>query len=93
MSVMLSTVPRGGGSGRKVGRQAFEVSAPDVLSHQRIWLMAIVETTQSRSSKFPTPGVLLSLVAASFRSLFPCLGLVGVAPPFADEFLGSSSEG
>lgn len=40
-------------------------------------LMAISEIPQSRSTKFPTPGVLMSLVPASFRSLFSGLGLVG----------------
>ena len=40
-------------------------------------VLTIVETTQSRSAKIPTLGVLLSLVAASFRSLFSGLGLVG----------------
>ena len=39
--------------------------------------MAITEIPQSRSSKFPTPGVLVSLVGASFRSVFLCLCLVG----------------
>ena len=40
-------------------------------------MLAIVETTQSRSVKIPTPGVLLSLVSVSFRSVFAGLGLVG----------------
>ena len=50
---------------------------PLVRSTVAAGLMAIVETTQSRSAKIPTLGVLLSLVAASFRSLFSGLGLVG----------------
>ncbi len=41
-------------------------------------VMAISEIPQSRSSRFPTPGVLLSLVSVSFRSVFAGLGLVGV---------------
>ncbi len=40
-------------------------------------MLAIVETTQSRSVKIPTLGVLLSLVSVSFRSVFAGLGLVG----------------
>ena len=40
-------------------------------------MLTIVETTQSRSAKILIPGVLLSLVAASFRSLFSGLSLVG----------------
>ena len=40
-------------------------------------VMAISETPQSRSAKLPTPGVLVSLVVASFRPLFSGPGLVG----------------
>ena len=39
--------------------------------------MAITEVPQSRSAKFPTLGVLVSLAGVSFRSVFSGLGLVG----------------
>jgi len=38
--------------------------------------MTISDIPQSRSSKFPTLGVLVSLVGGSFRSLFAGLRLV-----------------
>ena len=53
------------------------------LANQRldeVRMMAITEIPQSRSSKFPTPGVLLSLAGGSFRSVFSGLGLVGAQP-------------
>ena len=40
-------------------------------------VMAITEVPQSRSAKFPTLGVLVSLAGVSFRSVFSGLGLVG----------------
>ena len=40
-------------------------------------MMAITEIPQSRSAKFPTLGVLVSLAGVSFRSVFSGLGLVG----------------
>ena len=40
-------------------------------------LMAITEIPRSRSFKFPTPGVLVSLAGVSFRSVFSGLGVVG----------------
>ncbi len=40
-------------------------------------LMAITEIPQSRSAKFPTLGVLMSLAGGSFRSVFSGLGVVG----------------
>ena len=39
--------------------------------------MAITEIPQSRSAKFPTLGVLVSLAGTSFRSVFSGLCLVG----------------
>ena len=46
-------------------------------STTRPWVMAITEVPQSRSAKFPTLGVLVSLAGVSFRSVFSGLGLVG----------------
>ena len=42
-----------------------------------VGLLAISEIPQSRSVNFPTPGVLVSLVRGSFRSVFSGLCLVG----------------
>ena len=42
-----------------------------------VTVMAITEIPRSRSLKFPTPGVLVSLAGVSFRSVFSGLGVVG----------------
>ena len=63
------------------GIDVVEVNRPNrQLRRQRGKVMAISEIPQSRSSKFPTPGVLVSLVVVSFRSVFAGLGLVGAEP-------------
>ena len=63
-----------------LGHESFDrefLDTTDLWHLVPVGLLAITEIPQSRSAKFPTPGVLLSLVAVSFRSLFSGLGLVG----------------
>ena len=65
----LSTAPQPG-TGEDIGHDGRTGNHPATV-------MAITESPQSRSSKFPTLGVLVSLAGTSFRSVFSGLCLVG----------------